>query len=269
MAGWALLAALCLQTHVAVSAEPDAAGDQESAETNEPRRVVVRFLTTGDFPPFNYYDEEGVLAGFNVDLAGAICLEMGAACDIKVRPWEDLLRGLKRGDADAVIAAHTVTAQALADVDFTDRYFHTPGRFAGRTDANIEISPDGLDGLTIGVAKGTAHEAFVTSFFRDSRVKAFQNPSLAREALQQGKVDVIFDDGIGLAFWFNGSLARQCCAFKGGPFLEPKFFGEGIAIAVPRNDPQIKALINGALKRVRASGRLQELVTRYFPIPIY
>jgi polar amino acid transport system substrate-binding protein len=266
----AILAAALLVSRAAWSQDdPAVAPPSEKGATQEPRRVVVRFLTEGDFPPFNYYDDEGVLAGFNVDLASAICLELGAACDIKVRPWEELLLGLKRGDADAVIAAHAVTSQALAEVDFTDRYFHTPGRFAGRTDTQVEISPEGLDGSTIGVAKGTAHEAYASAFFRDSRIQAFENPELAREALQQGKVDVVFDDAISLAFWLNGSLARQCCEFKGGPFLEPKYFGDGIAIAVPRNDPQIKTLINGALKRVRASGRLQELLDRYFPIRIY
>ncbi|HKZ96953.1 MAG TPA: transporter substrate-binding domain-containing protein [Hyphomicrobiaceae bacterium] len=232
--------------------------------------MVIRFLTEGDFPPFNYYDDEGVLAGFNVDLARAICLDLSAACDIKVRPWEELFLGLKRGDADAVIAAHVVTPQALVEVDFTDRYFHAPGRFAGRIDGpKLEIDPDGLDGRTIGVAKGTAHEAYLKAFFRDSRIEAFATPELVREALQQGKIDVLFDDGISLAFWLSGTLARQCCEFKGGPFLEPKFFGDGIAIAVPRNDPQIRTLINGALKHVRQSGRLQELVERYFPIRVY
>lgn len=235
-----------------------------------PRRFVIRFLTEGEFPPFNYYDDEGVLAGFNVDLARAICLEANAACDIKVRPWEELLESLGRGEADAVIAAHMVTAATLAEVDFTDRYFHTPGRFAGRTeDPANDVSPDGLDGVTIGVAKDTAHEAFVRAFFRDSRIVLFENPELAREGLQQKTVDLIFDDAISLAFWLNGSLSRQCCEFKGEAFLEPKYFGDGIAVAVPKSDPQIKALINEALKRVRQSGRFQELVERYFPVRIY
>jgi polar amino acid transport system substrate-binding protein len=248
------------------AAAPPAAG----AEPAMPRRFVIRFLTEGEYPPFNYYDDEGVLSGFNVDLARAICLEAQAACDIKVRPWEELLGALRRGDADAVIAAHRVTAGSLAEVDFSDRYFYTPGRFAGRTGADAtEISPDGLDGVSIGVAKGTAHEAFVRAFFRDSRIVLFENPELAREALQQGKVDLVFDDAISLAFWINGSLSRQCCEFKGGPFLEPKYFGDGLAVALPRNDPQIKALINESLKKVRQSGRFQELVERYFPVRIY
>ncbi len=242
------------------------AGEAAAAQ----RRFVIRFVTEGEFPPFNYYDDEGVLSGFNVDLARAICLEANAACDIKVRPWEELLPSLGSGEADAVIAAHVVTAATLAEVDFTDRYFHTPGRFAGRTGEEItNITSDGLDGVTIGVAKGTAHEAFVRAFFRDSRIVLFENPELAREALQNETVDLIFDDAISLAFWLNGSLSRQCCEFKGEAFLEPKYFGDGIAVAVPRKDPQIKSLINESLKRVRQSGRFQELVERYFPQRIY
>ena len=182
-----------------VRAAASAGATTDEAAPAEPeapqRRLVVRFLTTDDFPPFNYNDDEGVLTGLNVDLARAICLEIGAACDIKVRPWDELFIALKRGDADAVIAAHTVGASNSGDVDFTDRYFQTPGRFAGRTDAELtDVNPGELYGKKIGVAKGTTHEAFVRAFFRDSRVEAFENIELARDALQQGRIDLVFDD---------------------------------------------------------------------------
>lgn len=261
----ALVSALGLPRASAQDVEPPtiAAGVEQ-------KRVVIRFLTEGEFPPFNYYDDDGVLSGFNVDLARAICQEVGAACDIKVRPWDELLLGLRRGDADAVIAAHQVTAQALTEVDFSDHYFFTPGRFAARMGSSaVEISPDGLDGVLVGVARGSAHEAYIKAFFRDAKIVPFENPELAREALQQGKVELVFDDGISLAFWLNGSLARQCCEFRGGPYLDAKYFGDGLAIAVPKTDLEVKALINDALKRVRKSGRFQELVERYFPVRIF
>jgi len=242
-----------------------------SEETGEPsRRVVVRFLTEGDFPPFNFYDEDGTLVGLNVDLARAICMELNTACDIKVRPWGELLLALRRGEADAVIASHAVTAQALAEVDFTDRYFQTPGRFAGKRDGeNLEISPETLESKRIGVAKNSPHEAFLRTFFRSSAIRTFENPDLARDALIQGQVDYIFDDGISLVFWLHGTASKRCCELKGGAYLEPKFFGDGIAIAVPKTDSQIKTLLNGALARLRANGRLDELVERYFPVKIY
>jgi polar amino acid transport system substrate-binding protein len=272
LCGWALL---LLHSFPAAAQSPGLGRPvetQPSAGAPEipTRRVVIRFLTDSDFPPFNFYDEDGVLVGFNVDLARAICLELGTACDIKVRNWDELFAGLKSGEADAVIAAHKVTPQALADVAFTDRYFHTPGRFAGRKDVEeTEMTPSGLDGKRIAVARGTAHEAYLKSFFRDSPLVLFENSDLAREALAAGKVDFVFDDGISLAFWLNGTLSKQCCEMRGGPFLEPRFFGDGLAIAVPLADPALKALINDALRKVRLSGRFEELVQRYFPVRIY
>lgn len=244
--------------------------EQQSGVQQEPRRVVVRFLTEGEFPPFNYLDDEGVLAGFNVDLARAICQELTASCDIRVKPWEDLLAGLKRGEADAVIAGHMVTEEALQTVDFSDRYFYMPGRFVQKMGGpKGEVTPEAIDGETVGVAKGGAHEAYLKAFFRDIKVVAFENPELAREALQQGKVELVFDDAVNLTFWLNGTVSRQCCEFRGGAFFDPKYFGDGLAIALSKSDPEIKNLINRALVRVRQSGRFQELLERYFPQRVF
>lgn len=239
-------------------------------EREAARRVILRFLTTADFPPFNFYDEDGVLTGFNIDLARAICLELDVTCEIKVEPWENLLPALRRKEGDAIIASQVVSAQALSDFDFTDRYFHTPGRFAGRRDASgIEATPEGLSGRRIGVAPNTSHEAFIRQFFRGSQIVMFKDADAARDALKRGDIDVVFGDAISLSFWLNGTASNQCCEFKGDAFLEPKFFGGGIAIAVAKGDRQLKAELDGALKQVRTGGRFVELVTRYFPFRVY
>lgn len=243
---------------------------EPAAEREAARRVVLRFLTTSDFPPFSFYDEDGVLTGFNVDLARAICLDLDVTCEIKVEPWENLLPSLLRKEGDAVIASQMVTAQALTNYDFTDRYFHTPGRFAGRRDASgLAATPETLSGRRIGVAQGTTHEAFIRQFFRGSQIVTFKDADAARESLKKGDVDAIFGDAISLSFWLNGTASNQCCEFKGEAFLEPKFFGDGVAIAVAKGDRQLKAELDDALKQVRTSGRFVELVTRYFPFRIY
>lgn len=243
--------------------------ESPSAETGA-RRLVVRFLTGSDFPPFNYFDEEGILTGFNVDLARALCLEANTSCDIQVRPWDALIPALDRGDADAVIAGHRITASLIRSVDFTERYFHTPARFAARRDSeDIEISPESLDGKSIAVAKGTAHEAYLKAFFRFSAIRELDSPELAREALINGEVDFLFGDGISLSYWVIGTVSRECCELRGGAYYEPKFFGDGLAIAVSKRDQSLKALLNQALKRVRESGRYEELVLRYFPNRVY
>jgi polar amino acid transport system substrate-binding protein len=243
------------------------------AETDEgaaPRRVAIRFLTDSDFPPFNYFDEDNVLTGFNVDIARAVCLELDAACDIQVRPWPQLLPALTKGEADAVIASHTASASILKVVDFSQPYYFTPARFAGKRGGSpLDVTPEGLEGRKIAVAKGTAHEAYLRAFFRDSSIRSFDTVELARDALVVGSVDLLFDDGIGLAFWLNGTASKACCEFKGGPFAEPKYFGDGIGIAVNRDDTQLKRSIDSALRGMRQSGRYEELLLRYFPARVF
>jgi polar amino acid transport system substrate-binding protein len=244
------------------------AGEGEAGE-REPRRVAIRFLTESDFPPFNYFDEENVLTGFNIDIARAICLELAAACDIQVRPWADLLPALQKGEADAVIASHTASPNLLKAFDFSEPYYFTPGRFvAKRGFTDLEITPEGLEGRRIAVARQTAHEAYLRAF-RDSSIRTFETAELARDALVTGAVDLLFDDGISLAFWLNGTASKACCEFRGGPFLEPKYFGDGVGIAVKRGDAQLKGMIDGALKRLRQSGRYEELLLRYFPLRVF
>lgn len=246
------------------------APEPESTARDQPRRVAIRFLTDSDFPPFNYFDEDNVLTGFNVDVARAICLELDAACDIQVRPWAALLPALAKGEAEAVIASHSATPNTLKVADFTDRYYFTPARFAGkRGTAKLDATPEGLEGKKIAVAKGTAHEAYLRAFFRDSPIRVFETVELARDALVAGAADLLFDDGISLAFWLNGTASKACCEFKGGPFAEPKYFGDGIGIAVRRDDAQLKTMINSALKRMRESGRYEELLLRYFPLRVF
>jgi len=231
MAAIALLAILAWAPRAALAqdADPDAAPAPPADAGDPTRRVVVRFLTESDFPPFNFYDEDGVLVGLNVDVARAICLELNTACDIKVRPWGELLLALKRGEADAVIASHAVTPQTLAEVDFTDRYFHMPGRFAGKTGGEaVEMTPEGLEGKRIGVAKNTAHEAFIKAFFRSSAIRSYESTELARDALLQGEVDFVFDDhlfqcGPDVSF-FHQDFVRHSAQFPGNQNVRNAFF---------------------------------------------
>ena len=78
--------------------------------------------------------------------------------------------------------------------------------------------------------------------------------------------DLLFGDGIALAFWLNGTDSGGCCAFRGGPFLESRFFGEGIGIAVKRGNDLLRQALNWALFRQWEKGSFTDLWLRYFPI---
>jgi len=229
------------------------------------RLTVIRFLTETDYPPFNYTGADGKPAGFNVDLARALCEEIKVSCTIQMRRFETLVDALASNRGDAVIASMAVSAQLRARVDFTDPYYRVPARFVSRKDAVMaEVRPEYLEGRNIGVIAGSAHEAYLKAMFGASPLYGYANEEALRAALRSGEVDMIFGDAISLAFWINGTGSGDCCAFSGGPFVENRFFGEGIGIAVHKGNDLLRHALNWALFRVWEKGHYTDLWLRYF-----
>ncbi len=231
---------------------------------------TIRFVTTDDFPPFNFLDADGHLTGFNVDLTRAICAELAIRCTIQAREWDDLLNTLRQGSADAIIAGIAITAQAREELDFSDVYMRWPGRFVVRRDAPaIEFTPEGLKGKTLAVVARTAHEAYLAAFFPEVGRKLYPTPEAARQALKSGEADAHFGDGMQLSFWLQSAAAADCCIFAGGPYLETRFFGDGLAIAVPRGKSDLKQALDAALAAIEENGIYSELYLRYFPVGFF
>jgi polar amino acid transport system substrate-binding protein len=231
------------------------------------RLQAIRFLTETDYPPFDYAGPDGNPAGFNVDLARLLCDEIKVTCTIQARRFDTLLDALADNRGDAVIASIAPTAETRRRADFTDPYYRTPARFVARVDSGIgEVLPELLEGKKIAVVAGTAHEAFLKQMFTEAELRSYPNADAARAALRNGDVDLLFGDGIALAFWLNGTDSGGCCAFRGGPFLESRFFGEGIGIAVKRGNDLLRQALNWALFRQWEKGSFTDLWLRYFPI---
>jgi polar amino acid transport system substrate-binding protein len=229
--------------------------------------IVIRFLTETDYPPFNYAAPDGNPAGFNVDLARLLCEELKVACTVQMRRFETLLDALGENRGDAIIASISPTLEVRRRTDFTDPYYRTPARFVARRDSPIrEVLPERLEGKKIAVVAGTAHEAYLKLLFTEAELRPYPNIEAARQALRVGEVDLLFGDGVQLAFWLNGSDSAGCCEFRGGPFLESRFFGEGIGIAVKRGNETLRQALNWALFRLWETGRFTDLWLRYFPI---
>jgi polar amino acid transport system substrate-binding protein len=231
------------------------------------RIQTIRFLTDTDYPPFDYTGADGNPAGFNVDLARLICDEIKISCTVQARPFATLLDALNDNRGDAVIASIAPTAETRRHADFTDPYYRTPARFVARIDSPIgDVLPERLEGKKIAVIAGTAHEAYLKEMFTEAEVKPYPNAVAAREALRNKEVDLLFGDGIALAFWLNGADSAGCCAFRGGPFLESRFFGEGVGIAVKRGNDLMRLTLNWALFQLWEKGSFTDLWLRYFPI---
>jgi polar amino acid transport system substrate-binding protein len=231
------------------------------------RISIIDFLTETDYPPFDFAGPNGEPAGFNVDLARLICQKLQVPCTIQMRRFDTLIKALDDNAGDAVIASIAATPKTRREVDFTDPYYRTPARFVSRKSAKIDdVRPHALDGRTVAVVAGTEHEAYLKTLFTGAIIKPYPTADAARYALKQGKVDLLFGDGISLAFWLNGTDSGNCCVFRGGPFLESRYFGEGVGIAVKKGNNLLRQAFNWALFQIWEDGRFTDLWLKYFPI---
>ncbi len=232
----------------------------------------LRFLTTADYPPFNYLDREGRLSGFHVDLVRAICAELGIAdkCEIQAMPWEQLGDALERGRGEAIIAGLAVTEEARAKYSFSRPYLQFPARFVmPKTGAATEPLWQKVQGERIGVIAGSGHEKMLRAYFPGAKVVTYTRQEWMYGDLKAGKIAGVFGDGMRLAFWLAGSEASGCCRFAGGPYIAPEYLGLGLAIATRADDPTLAAALNYALQQIALKGRFAELYLRYFPVSFY
>jgi polar amino acid transport system substrate-binding protein len=229
---------------------------------------AIRFLTTADFPPFNYRDEEsGELVGFNVDLARSLCDELKVACTIQAWPWEQAPKALEDNQGDALIAGLALSPENGALFDFTSIYLALPGRFVARLADAAAFDPAKLEGKKIAVRRGSTHAEFVRRYVAGAVLSEFDTEPAALDALRAGTADYYFGDGLRASFWLNEHT--DCCDFAGEPYFRPDLFGDGFAVAVPAGHDAVRLAIDYGITRLKASGMLDELYLRWFPVSFY
>ncbi|WP_026017277.1 transporter substrate-binding domain-containing protein [Bartonella birtlesii] len=239
--------------------------------------IRLRFVTTFDFPPFNFFDKTGKLAGYHIDLLRAICskLNLEKLCEVEVVPWEELVDHVKNGDAEVIIAGLKETIKTYQDLVFTRSYLRFPARFvASQFIASQFVNMDDsisnkLIHLKSGVLFKTVHEKLFRSYFPEAKYQGFKNREELYKALQNHKIDVIFDDGFALSLWLNDPKSANCCHFVGGAYTAPQLLGPGMQLAVAKKNDKLVAILNYALKALEDDGKLTELYLRYFPISFY
>lgn len=229
-------------------------------------RTKLRIGTEGAYPPFNYTTSAGELAGFDIDIARALCEKMDVECEFVTQDWDGIIPGLLAGRYDAIVASMSITPERQEVVDFTDRYYTNSLVFVAREDAGIgEVSPEALAGRALGAQSATVSAAHLEDEYGESTIRLYPTQEDAFRDLAAGRLDAVLADFGPSHTWLHDTEEGQCCAFVG----EAVVSDDEIGIAVRKGEDELRQAFNKALEEVRADGTYQRINDKYFDFSIY
>ena len=221
----------------------------------------VRIGTEGAYPPFNMIDKDGKVAGFDIDIARALCQKMGAECVFVTQDWDGIIPGLLAGKYDAIVASMSITEERKKAVNFTNRYYSNSLRLIAKKGAGID--PGKLDGKSVGAQRATIAANHAEKMPGVS-VKLYDTQENAYLDLASGRIDVLVTDMLPGFDWLNSDQG------KGFEFIGDNIdIDDQIGIAVRKGDDQLRQRLNKALDAIVADGTYATINEKYFPFSIY
>jgi lysine-arginine-ornithine-binding protein len=222
---------------------------------------VVKIGVNAEYQPMEFVNENGDIAGFDVDLVNAIAERAGFEIEWINTRWDGIFVALASGEFDIVASSATITAEREETVDFSDPYFYAGQSIAVReADAATISTPEDLAGLRVAVQAGTTGDIYVTDNIPGAEVVRYDEITLAFQALGSGDVDAVVNDNIVSA----DIIAKnpELGAVLVGDLLSEEHYG----IAVQQEKPELREAINTALAEIIADGTYREIYLKWIGV---
>lgn len=232
-------------------------------------KMQLRIGTEGAYPPFNFFDSDNNLQGFDVDIAKALCAEMDAECTFVAQDWDGIIPALRANKFDAIIASMSITEERDKVVDFTNKYYNTPPALAVPKDSDLtEVTPEALSEIILGAQSATTHANYAEAKFPDTELRRYGTPEEYKLDLESGRLDAAIDDVVVLSDWIE-SEDGACCKILSTLTPDPVINGMGAGIAVREGDDELREKLNAAIEAIRANGTYEEIQKKYFDFDVY
>jgi polar amino acid transport system substrate-binding protein len=83
---------------------------------------VVRLGTEGAYPPYNFINDAGEVAGFEREFGDELCKRASLTCEWVTNEWDSIIPNLQSGNYDVIIAGMSITDEREEVIDFSAGY---------------------------------------------------------------------------------------------------------------------------------------------------
>lgn len=231
---------------------------QEPATTSSP--ATLKIATEGAYAPFNYTTNDGKLAGFDVDLANALCDKMQVTCTINAQEWDGIIPALKSGKYDAIVSAMSVTEERAKQVAFSQPYFVNALVFVAPKDKAFDPKNTAeLSSAKIASQSSTIASQWLETAHPTLKPQLYPTLDGAFLDLGSGRADVVVSDKLPALTWLKSDLGKNFEAKGEEIDINDKF-----AIAVNPSDTELLGKFDKALSELKADGTYDKLIVQHF-----
>lgn len=256
-----VLSTLALATLLSLSAcGGDKPADTKAQTVPTNSAQTLRIATEGAYAPFNYTNNDGSLAGFDVDITHALCQKMAVKCEIQAQDWDGIIPALKAGKYDAIISAMSVTPERGEQVDFSEPYFVNTLVFVAKKDSTFDpANTDNIKSAKISAQGSTISSQWLTQTYPDVKPTLHSTLDNAFLDLGNNRSDVVISDKLPATTWLKSELGKNF-VIKGNEIdINDKF-----AIAVNKGEGELLGKFNKALTDIKADGTYDKIVVAHF-----
>ena len=165
-----------------------------------------------DWAPFDFVNKDGVYDGIAKDYLELISKQTGLNFIFKIDKWSNNLKKIKDGSIDLLDAVY-YTKDRSKFMNYTRAYFEMLDYFFIRDDLNVKNIKD-LDGKTVAIPKGYAHEEIIKKDFPFIKILHVDTFIQAIDAVLQKKADILFDTYASLSYVLKKESINTIIPFK-------------------------------------------------------
>jgi len=222
------------------------------------KKGEIHMAMSGQYPPFNFVDENNRLTGFDVEMGGEVARRIGIKGMPLSTAWDGIIAGLLAKKYELICGSMAITEERLKSIDFSDPYYRSGAQLFVKKGSAIASVAD-MKGKKIGVTLGTTFEKWVRANIPDADVRTYKGvPDMILE-VSTGRIDGFITDRI------VGALAIKD---KGVPIalVGDLLYEEKMGIALRQNNPELKAAINAALAAMKEDGTYKAISMKWLGI---
>lgn len=210
---------------------------------------VVRLGTEGAYPPYNFINDAGEVAGFEREFGDELCKRAGLTCSWTTNDWDSIIPNLQSGNYDVIIAGMSITEERGEIVDFSQPYLQpVPSAYLALSkDADLMSGP-------VAAQTSTIQAAFVAE--SGMQVVEFATPEETVAAVKNGEAVAVLADS---------DYLKPIADESGGALVlldKTESIGGGVGMAFRKSDKELHDKLDAAIKSMKCDGTLDAMIQK-------